>query len=101
MEGIPDACDCNFLKGMVIKTYENVYTYFSGIKIYNCLPTRIKLLSGDVNKFKLALKIFLLAGSFYSIEEFLHWSTLRPKCHVFMMIVGLAGLSTLFNLILF
>ena len=29
-----------------------------------------------VNKFKLALKKFLLAGSFYSIDEFLHWSTL-------------------------
>jgi hypothetical protein len=31
-------------------------TYFSGIKVYNCLPARIKQLSGDVNKFKLALK---------------------------------------------
>jgi len=51
-------------------------TYSSGIKIYNCLPTRIKQLSGDVNKFKLALKKFLLARSFYSIDEFLHWSTL-------------------------
>jgi len=44
--------------------------YFSGIKIYNCLPIRIKQLSGDVNKFKLTLKKFLLAGSFYSIEEY-------------------------------
>jgi len=33
-------------------------TYFSGITIYSCLPTRIKLLSGDVNKYKLALKNF-------------------------------------------
>jgi len=51
-------------------------TYFLGIKIYNCLPTRIKQFSGDINKFKLALKKFFSAGSFYSIEEFLHWSTL-------------------------
>ena len=50
---------------------------FSGIKFYNCLPIRIKQLSGDVNKFKLALKKFLLAGSFYSIEEFLEWTTLN------------------------
>jgi hypothetical protein len=50
-------------------------TYSSGIKIYNRLPTGIKQLSGDVNKFKLALKKFLLAGSFYSIEEFLNWSS--------------------------
>jgi hypothetical protein len=30
--------------------------YYSGIKIYNHLPTAIKELSGDKNKFKLALK---------------------------------------------
>jgi hypothetical protein len=30
--------------------------YYSGIKIYNHLPTAIKDLSGDKNKFKLALK---------------------------------------------
>jgi len=29
-----------------------------------------------VNKFKLALKKFLLVGSFYSIEEFFEWTTL-------------------------
>ena len=51
-------------------------TYFSGIKIYNRLPTRIQQLSGDVNKFKLALKRFLLVGSFYSMEEFFEWTTL-------------------------
>jgi hypothetical protein len=45
--------------------------YFSGIKFYNCLPDRIKQLSGDGGKFKQALKMFLLAGYFYSIEEFL------------------------------
>jgi hypothetical protein len=51
-------------------------TYFSGIKFYNHLPTRIKQLSGDVNKFKLTLKKFLSPGSFYSIEQFLDWTTL-------------------------
>jgi hypothetical protein len=49
--------------------------YFSGIKVYNCLPDRIKKLSGDGGKFKRALKKFLLAGLFYSIEEFLGWKT--------------------------
>jgi hypothetical protein len=49
--------------------------YFSGIKVYNCLPNRIKQLSGDGGKFKRALKKFLLAGSFYSIKEFLGWKT--------------------------
>jgi hypothetical protein len=50
--------------------------YYSGIRVYNCLAIIIKQLSGDVNKFKRALKKFLLAGSFYSIEEFLEWTTI-------------------------
>ena len=44
--------------------------YFSGIKIYNHLPTAIKDLSYDKNKFKLALKRYLLHNSFYSLEEY-------------------------------
>ena len=44
--------------------------YYSGIKIYNHLPTAIKDLSGDKNKFKLALKRYLLQYSFYSLEEY-------------------------------
>jgi hypothetical protein len=34
--------------------------YYSGIKIYNHLPTAIEGLSGDKNKFKLAPKRYLL-----------------------------------------
>ena len=44
--------------------------YYSGIKIYNHLATAIKDLSGDKNKFKLALKRYLLHYSFYSLEEY-------------------------------
>jgi len=44
--------------------------YYSGIKIYNHLPTAIKDLSDDVNKFKLALKRYLLHNSFYSLEGY-------------------------------
>jgi len=44
--------------------------YYSGIKIYSHLPTAIKDLSGDKNKFKLALKRYLLHNSFYSSEEY-------------------------------
>ena len=44
--------------------------YYWGIKIYNCLPTAIKDLSGDKNKFKLVLKRYLLHNSFYSLEEY-------------------------------
>jgi len=44
--------------------------YYSGIRIYYHLPTAIKDLSGDKNKFKLALKRYLLHNSFYSLEEY-------------------------------
>jgi hypothetical protein len=44
--------------------------YHSGIKVFNCLPTRIKGLFNDVRKFKSALKGFLLEGSFYTTQEY-------------------------------
>jgi hypothetical protein len=44
--------------------------YYSGIKIYNHLSTVIKDLSGDENKFKLALKRYLLHNPFCSLEEY-------------------------------
>jgi hypothetical protein len=44
--------------------------YYSGIQIYNHLPTAIKDLSDYKNKFKLALKRHLLHNSFYSLEEY-------------------------------
>jgi len=44
--------------------------YYLGIGIYNHLPTANKDLSGDKNKFKLALKRYLLRNSFYSLEEY-------------------------------
>jgi hypothetical protein len=53
-------------------------------KVYNCLHTRIKQLSGDVNKFKLTLKKILSAGFFYSIEEFLDWTTLSDLNAIYL-----------------
>jgi hypothetical protein len=44
--------------------------YYSGIKIYDHLLTAIKNLSDDKNKFRLALKRYLLLNSFYTIEEY-------------------------------
>ena len=44
--------------------------YYSGIKIYIHLPTAIKVLSGEKNKFKLALKRYLLHNSFHALEEY-------------------------------
>ena len=44
--------------------------HYSGIKIYNHLGTAIKDLSDDKNKFKPALKRYLLHNFFYSLEEY-------------------------------
>jgi hypothetical protein len=49
--------------------------YYSGIKIFNCLPQKIKKLSWNVKKFKLTLKRFLLMGSFYTLEEYFDWTS--------------------------
>ena len=46
--------------------------YYKGIKIYNHLPKTIKDLSGDKNKFKLALNRYLLHNSFYNLKEYFH-----------------------------
>jgi hypothetical protein len=44
--------------------------YYAGIKTYNHLPSDIKNLSNDKNKFKLALKRYLLYNSFHGLEEY-------------------------------
>jgi len=47
--------------------------HYLGIKIFNHLPQNIKKLSWNVKKFKLALKMFLLMGSFYTLDEYFNW----------------------------
>jgi hypothetical protein len=47
--------------------------YYSVIKIFNYLPRNIKNLSWNMKKFKLALKRFLLMGSFYTLDEYFDW----------------------------
>jgi hypothetical protein len=58
--------DFHFPSNRLIKVQKGVY--YSGIQ-------GIKNLSRDVIKFKLALKRFLLAGSFYSLKEYYKWNT--------------------------
>jgi hypothetical protein len=44
--------------------------YNSGIKTFNALPKAIKDVSSKPNKFRIALKHFLLECSFYTLNEF-------------------------------
>jgi hypothetical protein len=45
-------------------------TYYSGIKMCNSLPSQIKDLSHNRNKFKRALKNLLYFHSFYTLDEY-------------------------------
>jgi hypothetical protein len=45
--------------------------YYSGIKLFNHLPLKIKSLPNEIKLFKPALKRFLNLHSFYSVEEYL------------------------------
>jgi len=46
----------------------------AGIKIYNNLPIQIKLLSSNINQFKIALKEFLQLHSIYTLAEYLKYN---------------------------
>src|SRR5215510_10031220 len=43
---------------------------YSGIKVFNALPTSIKDISNNSPKFKATLKCYLLSHYFYSVNEF-------------------------------
>jgi hypothetical protein len=51
--------------------------YYTGIKVYNCLPLKIKELSGNLKHFKKSVKKFLLQGSFYTMKEFHDWTSIN------------------------
>jgi hypothetical protein len=57
--------------------------YYSGIKTFNQLPQNIKNLSWNAKKFKLALKRFLLMGSFYTLDEYFDWIS-RSELNTFI-----------------
>ena len=44
--------------------------YFTGIKIFNKLPSYLKELIGSPKKFKRILKKYLVSHCFYNLEEF-------------------------------
>jgi hypothetical protein len=60
---IPEANLAVFQKGV----------WYSGLKVYSHLPPTLKQLTHDVFKFKTALKGFLLANSFYTLDEYYRW----------------------------
>jgi len=49
-------------------------TYYTGIKVFSCLPSQIKDLSHNRNQFKHALKNFLYIHSFYTLDEYIGYN---------------------------
>jgi hypothetical protein len=47
--------------------------YYSAIKMFTRLPMELKELANDQRVFKAALKRFLHANSFYSLEEYFNY----------------------------
>jgi hypothetical protein len=77
-------CQCGNLSLIYTRTYlhhgsrpvanltcSQKITYYSGIKIFNNLPSSLKSLMNDKAKFKVALKQYLNTHAFYSVDEFL------------------------------
>jgi hypothetical protein len=62
-----------------LSLYEK-WVYFTGIKVFNNLPQSMKNLSNDNKQFKPALKNYLHAQSFYSIDEY--FSVNREWCKI-------------------
>jgi hypothetical protein len=54
----------------MFKEKDKVMEGSTGIKVFNNLPQSIKNLSNDTKQFKSALKNYLHAHSFYSIDEY-------------------------------
>jgi hypothetical protein len=74
IHGINTRNNSNFHRPLVnLTTYKNG-AYYTGIKVFNYLPTHIKNLSYNVNQFRLALRDFLHFHSLYSLEKYFNSS---------------------------
>jgi hypothetical protein len=53
----------------ILKSWNSAY-YYSGITLFNSLPSGIKNVAHNINKFKHELKKFLTKNLFYSVKEY-------------------------------
>jgi hypothetical protein len=66
---------CNFQQPSSNLSLYEKGVYSVGIKVFNSLPQRVKILSGNHKQFKSPLKNYLYAHFFYSVEEYFNVST--------------------------
>jgi len=60
----------NFHQPFVNLTKYQKVVYYLGVKVFNMLPSYIKIESDNSKKFKLVLQKFLYENSFYSLDEY-------------------------------
>ena len=70
MEKLYTRCRSHLYPPSIKLTKYKKGAYYSVIKIFNNLLQNIKTLTWNVKKFKLALKRFLLMGSFYILDQY-------------------------------
>jgi hypothetical protein len=51
--------------------------YYLGIKVFNILPSYIKIESDNLKKFKVLLQKFLHENSFYSLDNILNFTKVK------------------------
>jgi hypothetical protein len=79
---VSDACNRNTRQGCNFNLYQpsthlSLYekdSYYMDIKLFSCLPLKLKQLYNDVKYFKIALKEFLCCHSFYILKEYFQYS---------------------------
>jgi hypothetical protein len=75
-----------------LSVYQNG-PYYSGIKVFNNLPSQIKDLSHNRNQFKRALKKFLYLHSFYTLDEDFNYNGINLLTIVSAFILCFTSLS--------
>jgi hypothetical protein len=48
-------------------------TYYMGLKVFDSLPSYIKVKINDINEFKWLIKNFLYCNTFYTLEEYINY----------------------------
>jgi hypothetical protein len=54
--------------------------YYSGVKLFNTLPTNISVLKNDKNQFRIVLRSCLLTNSFFLINWWIYRTCYKHKC---------------------
>jgi hypothetical protein len=61
--------------------------YYTGIKIFNILPSSLTILINEKIQFKVPVKRYLITHSFYSVDEFVNLQITHNACKGFLVLI--------------